>query len=55
MARFEFTSPPLLSQAEFDRADHLRDDADRLASGWSRARVLLVDDGGRYRTDQGGA
>ena len=30
-----------------DRADHLRDDADALASLWPTARVLLLDDDGR--------
>ncbi len=54
MASFVFTEPPQLSGADFDRADHLRDDADRLASGWSRARVLLVDGSGRYPVDAAG-
>jgi NAD+ diphosphatase len=34
-----------------DRADHLRDDADALASLWPSARVLLVDDDGRALAD----
>lgn len=55
MATFEFVEPPLLSQAGFDRADHLRDATDRLAQGWSTARVLLVDGAGRYPVDGAGA
>jgi len=34
-----------------DRADHLRDDADALASAWPAARVLLLDDDGRALAD----
>ncbi|GAA4756584.1 NAD(+) diphosphatase [Gordonia alkaliphila] len=55
MAAFAFQTPPLLSQAVFDRADHLRDDAERLAAGWARAQVLLVDERGRYPVDATGA
>ncbi|MFC0314061.1 NAD(+) diphosphatase [Gordonia phosphorivorans] len=55
MASFSFQTPPLLSQAAFDRADQLRGDAERLAAGWARAQVLLVDDRGRYPVDAGGA
>lgn len=55
MATFEFVEPPLLSQAAFDRADHLRDAADRLDAGWRGARVLLIDDRGRYPVDAAGA
>lgn len=54
MASFEFCEPPLLSRAEFDRADHLRDAAERLAAGWETARVLLVDHAGRYPVDERG-
>ena len=54
-AAFAFQTPPLLSQAVFDRADHLRDDAERLAAGWARAQVLLVDERGRYPVDATGA
>ncbi|WP_166210283.1 NAD(+) diphosphatase [Cognatiluteimonas telluris] len=34
-----------------DRADHLRDDADALASLWPQARVILLDDDGRALAD----
>jgi len=36
-----------------DRADHLRDDADALASLWPSARVLLLDDDGCALADVG--
>ncbi|GAC56377.1 NADH pyrophosphatase [Gordonia hirsuta DSM 44140 = NBRC 16056] len=55
MATFEFVEPPLLSQAGFDRADHLRDDAGALSAGWPSARVLLLDHQGRYPIDGDGA
>lgn len=55
MAAFELGEPPLLSQAVFDRADELRDDAIRLTAGWPTARVLLIDDRGRYPVDGRGA
>ncbi|GAA3953664.1 NAD(+) diphosphatase [Gordonia caeni] len=53
MAAFEFLTPPLLSQAHFDRADHLRAEHAQLAAGWEQARVLLIDPRGRYPVDPG--
>ena len=55
MATFEFSEPPILSRAEFDRADHVRKDPDRLARGWPGARVLPVDEKGRYPVTGDGA
>lgn len=54
MASFDFIEPPVLSRAEFDRADLIRKDPERLAAGWPAARVLLVDHRGQYPiTEQG--
>ncbi len=47
MAIFTFAEPPLLSRSTIDRADEIRDDAERLARGWGDARVLPVDANGR--------
>ena len=44
---FTFAEPPLLSRSTIDRADEIRDDAERLARGWGDARVLPVDANGR--------
>lgn len=48
MGAFVFDQPPLLSRGTFDRADEIRDDPARMASGWSTARVLPIDPAGRY-------
>jgi len=34
-----------------DRADHLRDDGEALATAWPRARIVLLDDDGRALAD----
>ncbi len=55
MAHFTLARPPLLAQARFDRADEIRDDPDRMQSGWPTARVLQIDQAGRYPVaDDGG-
>ncbi|MGV9711762.1 NAD(+) diphosphatase [Gordonia sp. NPDC003424] len=54
-AAFSLDQPPLLSRATFNRADDIRDDPERMRSGWSSARVLLIDGTGRYAVaDDGG-
>jgi len=50
---FRLLHPPLLSRATVDRDESLRLDADRLAAGWPKARVLVVDDHGRAPMDTG--
>jgi NAD+ diphosphatase len=47
VALFTFAEPPLLSRSTIDRADEIRDDAERLAKGWPDALVLLIDANGR--------
>ncbi|MDL9947862.1 NAD(+) diphosphatase [Gordonia sp. ABSL11-1] len=54
MTMFSLDQPPMLSRATFDRADEIRDDPDRMLSGWATARVLLVDGNGRYPVADGG-
>ena len=44
---FQLIYPPRLSRATVDRAEPLRLDAERLLTGWPKARVLLVDEKGR--------
>ncbi|HEY4005344.1 MAG TPA: NAD(+) diphosphatase [Pseudonocardia sp.] len=44
---FQLARQPLLSRATVDRAEPLRLDAARLAEGWPKARVLVVDEKGR--------
>lgn len=54
MPEFGFEIPPLLSRATYDRADRKRDDPRLLVDGWPAARLLLVDEKGRYPvTDDG--
>ena len=55
MASFEFTEPPMLARAEFDRADQIRKNPDLLASAWAGDRVLHVDHAGRYPGTADGA
>jgi NAD+ diphosphatase len=38
-------------EGALDRADHLRDDPDALATLWPQARVVLIDEEGRALTD----
>ncbi|HWN31368.1 MAG TPA: NAD(+) diphosphatase [Pseudonocardia sp.] len=45
--RFELSTPPRLSRATVSRAEPLRLDPERLAAGWPKAKVLVVDDKGR--------
>lgn len=54
---FRLLDPPRLSRATYDRADSLRMDARRLAAGWPKARVVVVDERGRtpVRPAVGGA
>ena len=47
-------SPFAFVDGALDRADHLRDDPDTLASLWSQARVVLLEDDGRALCDDGG-
>jgi NAD+ diphosphatase len=42
-ARFELAQPPRLSRATVERNEPLRLDTERLAAGWAKARVLVVD------------
>ncbi len=44
---FELVDPPRLSRSTVDRAEPLRTDTARLAEGWSKARMLVVDEQGR--------
>jgi NAD+ diphosphatase len=44
---FQLLHPPLLSRATADRDESLRTDTVRLAAGWPKARVLVVDEHGR--------
>ncbi|MGB3696052.1 MAG: NAD(+) diphosphatase [Gordonia sp. (in: high G+C Gram-positive bacteria)] len=53
-ASFELFEPPLLSRAYLDRADLVRKDPQRLIAGWPTARVLLIDQRGRYAVTDGG-
>jgi NAD+ diphosphatase len=53
MADFRLIDPPTLSRSTIDRADELRDDSERLRSGWSSALVLLVDKRGGFVVDDG--
>jgi NAD+ diphosphatase len=46
-ARFGLVEPPRLSRATVDREEPARTDTARLAAGWPRARVLVVDEKGR--------
>ncbi|GAC66599.1 NAD(+) diphosphatase [Gordonia soli] len=55
MAHFVFDQPPLLSRATFDRADEIRDEPERMRSGWPTARVLPIDASGRYPVTETGA
>ncbi|GAA4641769.1 NAD(+) diphosphatase [Gordonia humi] len=55
MASFEFTVPPTMARAEFDRADQIRKHPERLATAWAGARVLHVDHRGRYPVTADGA
>ncbi|MEP9394134.1 NAD(+) diphosphatase [Gordonia sp. VNK1] len=48
MGEFVFDQPPLLSRGTFDRADEIRDDPARMASGWPTALVLPIGPDGRY-------
>lgn len=48
MGAFIFDQPPLLSRGTFDRADEIRDDPERMRSGWPTARVLQIGPDGRY-------
>lgn len=52
---FDLLQLPMLSRAGFDRADEIRDDAERMAAGWPTAKVLLVDPNGRYPVGDSGA
>ncbi|MDL9936798.1 NAD(+) diphosphatase [Gordonia sp. ABSL1-1] len=52
--RFILPEPPLLSRSVFDRADEIRDDTDRMRTGWTSAKVLLVDPDGRYPVNGNG-
>ncbi len=44
---FPLLGPPRLSRAVVDRAEPLRLDAERLAAGWAKAQVVVVDEQGR--------
>jgi NAD+ diphosphatase len=54
---FELIDPPRLSRATVDRQEQLRLDSERIAAGWPKARMLVVDDKGRaaIRQDTSGA
>jgi NAD+ diphosphatase len=45
--RFELVDPPRLARYVVDRAEPLRTDTVRLAEGWAKARVVVVDERGR--------
>lgn len=48
---FSLAQVPLLSRTAVDRADQARADAQALAAGWARARVLRVNHRGQARAD----
>jgi NAD+ diphosphatase len=50
---FGLLSMPRLSRSAVDRAEPLRLDAARLATGWSKAQLLVVDQAGRAPMRQG--
>ncbi|WP_028936853.1 NAD(+) diphosphatase [Pseudonocardia spinosispora] len=50
---FELVEPPRLSRATVSREEPLRLDAERLASSWPKARVLVVDEKARTPIRQG--
>lgn len=52
---FHLVEPPFLSRTAVDRADAVRRDPERLAAGWSGARVLAVDPAGRFPVTGDGA
>ena len=45
-------TPFAFVEGALDRADHLRDDVDALASLWPQARIVLLDDDGRALADE---
>ncbi|HEY2205253.1 MAG TPA: NAD(+) diphosphatase [Pseudonocardia sp.] len=51
---FRLVHPPLLSRATVDRDEELRLDSDRLAAGWPKARMLVVDEKGRAPAESTG-
>ncbi|MGI8815356.1 MAG: NAD(+) diphosphatase [Pseudonocardia sp.] len=44
---FELVDPPRLARSVVDRVESLRSDTARLAEGWPKAKVVVVDEGGR--------
>jgi NAD+ diphosphatase len=52
-ARFELAQPPRLSRATVERDEPLRLDDERLAAGWAKARVLVVDERGGTPVQRG--
>ncbi|MEE4021784.1 NAD(+) diphosphatase [Gordonia sp. PKS22-38] len=54
MGDFILAEPPLLARSTVDRADDIRDDPDRMRSGWPGALVLQIDAAGRYPVSEDG-
>ncbi|GAA3870841.1 NAD(+) diphosphatase [Saccharothrix violaceirubra] len=52
---FDLVASPALSRFTVDRSEPLRGDAERLAQGWPKARVIEVDAGGRTLVADGGS
>lgn len=51
---FQLLAPPVLSRSAVDRGEPLRADVARQRSGWSRARLVVVDRMGRTPVDWSG-
>ncbi|HZG91769.1 MAG TPA: hypothetical protein VEZ42_16265, partial [Pseudonocardia sp.] len=49
---FALLDPPVLSRSAVRRDELLRVDTARQLAGWSRARLVVVDEGGRTPVDQ---
>lgn len=55
MASFELIETPMMARSDFDRADQIRKNPDRLADAWVGAGVLHIDHNGRYPVTADGA
>jgi NAD+ diphosphatase len=51
--RFTLIAPPVLSRSAVMRDEPIRSDRERQLAGWPKARVLVLDEGGRTPVDWG--